>query len=194
MNASRSSGIALIEVLVVLVILAIGIMGAVGMQLTAMRTAQESAFHTTATLLASDMAEKMRSNFRQMGPGKDLSPYLQVDHAFDGEQQAATTGLDCYSSPCNEGQLADFDIAEWLERVEATLPKARVKICVDSMPWNPASKALRWECTAPTLASHSSATVVIKIGWQTTALKQFSRPTSANSEMLPRIALSVPIA
>jgi len=55
------NGFSLIEVLIAVFVLALGVIGVAGMQLTAMRTSQQSAFQTTAVELPAEMADKMRA-------------------------------------------------------------------------------------------------------------------------------------
>ena len=53
--ASTEHGFSLIEVLISVFVLAVGVIGAAGMQLTALRTTQQSVFQTKALHLATEM-------------------------------------------------------------------------------------------------------------------------------------------
>src|SRR5690606_15894095 len=55
------NGFSLIEVLVAVFVLAVGVIGAAGMQLAALRTTQQSSFQTRALHLAAEMADYMRA-------------------------------------------------------------------------------------------------------------------------------------
>ena len=159
----NEDGFTLIEVLVALFVLALGVLGAVGMQMSAMRTRHESSLMSNAVHLASGLADQMRANTDQMGHGDAGNPYLNLryDAATDGApgQPAAL----CYSlgSNCSSAQLASFDIYELEQSLFATLPGARVVVCRDAQVWDGARAALSWQC-AGTIA----APIVIKLGWR----------------------------
>lgn len=73
---SRQQGFTLIEVLVAVVVLAIGLLGLAGLQATAVRSNNSAYMRSQATVLAYDIADRMRVN-RQAAPiyglcGKDV--------------------------------------------------------------------------------------------------------------------------
>ncbi|WP_019140511.1 type IV pilus modification protein PilV [Noviherbaspirillum massiliense] len=162
MKTRRENGISLLEVLVSIFVLSFGVIGAVGMQLTAMRTAQESAFHTAALQLATEMAEKMRANTEQMKLGDEENPFIAVDYAPTGEAEPGVPGKLCYSTHCDSAELADFDIYEWKKRINALLPHSRARICRDAA-WDAAQAQLTWACHP---GSGNSGPYVIKLGWR----------------------------
>lgn len=61
-SAQKSAGFSLIEVLVALVITALGIVGLVAAQLNALKFNQTADVRTHATLLAYDIADRLRAN------------------------------------------------------------------------------------------------------------------------------------
>jgi type IV pilus assembly protein PilV len=65
-NARGQRGISMIEVLVTIVIISFGLLGVAGLLATGLRNNQSSEWRTQASILAYDMAERMRSN-RQAG-------------------------------------------------------------------------------------------------------------------------------
>jgi type IV pilus assembly protein PilV len=164
MRKKGSNGFTLVEVLISVFVLALGVIGAAGMQLTALRTTQQSAFQTSALQLAAEMADKMRANDHQMKLADNSNPYLKVDYQSAAGSASADAGPSCYGagSSCIAGQLAQFDIDEWLKRIDTTLPAGRVLICRDATPWDSGINAFGWDCDA----SASNAPLVIKIGWQ----------------------------
>lgn len=155
----KSGGFSLIEVLISIFVLAVGVIGVAGMQLTALHTSQQSAFQTVALQLASEMADRMRANDAQMKLDDGANPFLFVDYKSSAEQSTASSKL-CYAAQCDNTELAKFDIHEWGKRVATSLPGGRALICRDSMPWDSAKGALKWECN-----TGNSAPVVIKLGW-----------------------------
>ncbi|WP_293763419.1 type IV pilus modification protein PilV [uncultured Aquitalea sp.] len=89
------AGFTMLEILVSIVILAIGLLGIAGMQLNNLRYSSLSASRAQASLLAEQMAERIRSN-----PGVDYS------------QVSSGTATNCYTASCTQTQRRDFDITE----------------------------------------------------------------------------------
>lgn len=88
-------GFTLLEVLVAIVILAIGLLGIAGLQLNNLRYSAQSAARAQASLLAEQMAERIRSN-----PAADYS------------QAASGTVSNCFTASCTSTQQRDFDLSE----------------------------------------------------------------------------------
>jgi type IV pilus assembly protein PilV len=163
MTKLTKNGFSLTEVLVSILVLAGGVIGSAGMQLTAMRTAQQSAFHTAALQLAAEMADRMRANDNQMREADSNNPFLAVDYNVGTDGEPAAPGVMCYAAACNDEQLAAFDIYEWQKHIQDALPGGRAVICGDSSPWDSPSKSFAWDCSA---GAGDGASLVIKLGWQ----------------------------
>jgi len=103
-KTSTQRGFTLIEVLVAIVILALGASGVASMQWQALRTARQSAFQTSATQFAVELAELMRAR---------RSPYL-------------------FSSLSEAG--ASADLQDWRQRLQQALPQAKAVACRDRNP------------------------------------------------------------
>lgn len=166
MKASTENGFSLIEVLVAVFVLAVGVIGAAGMQLAALRTSQQSSFQTRALHLAAEMAEAMRANVGQMKRADAGNAYLHVDYRAAANAAPPVSAVSCYGidAQCNADELAQFEIAEWLRRLATALPGGRARICRDATPWDEGGQRFRWECTAA--QGHALASIVIKIGWR----------------------------
>jgi type IV pilus assembly protein PilV len=186
MKTAPANGFSLIEVLIAVFVLALGVIGAAGMQLAALQTTQQAGFQTSAMHLAAEMADSMRANMRQMRLDDKDNPYLRVDHdaASTASQQNNCYGADGY---CDTQQLAEFEIAEWLQRLDAALPGGRVRICRDAVLWHAENSNFSWTCTDSTSVL---APIVIKIGWRekSSEAKTFLEGEKAFS---PAIALTV---
>lgn len=156
-SKAAQQGFSMVEVMVSILVLTVGVLGAAGMQLGALRTSQQSGLQTSALHLAGDLADRIRANIDQMGLEDGLNPYLGVEVA--GAAGAGVPGS-CYTMACNGMQLAAFDLDDWQRRLSTSLPGARAVICRDSAPWDSARRALRWSCD-----EEDGAAVVIKIGW-----------------------------
>ncbi|QDZ27263.1 type IV pilus modification protein PilV [Noviherbaspirillum sp. UKPF54] len=163
MGKSTKNGFSLIEVLVSIVVLALGVLGAAGMQLAAMRTAQQSAIQTFAFQLAAEMAGAMRAGHGRLLQENGADPFIGLDYQSVADGDLQTPAKLCYGIECNAQELAEFEMYEWKTRVKEALPGGRIVVCRDSSPWSSAARALTWNCDG---AVDSTAPVVIKLGWQ----------------------------
>jgi type IV pilus assembly protein PilV len=162
MHPTSQQGFSLIEVLVSVLVLGIGIIGAAGMQLNAMRTAQQSAFQTAALTLAGDIADKMRANDQLMKQADQANPFIGIDYSTKTEPSAPRTSCYGANANCSAQQIASFDIYEWMRRMKDVLPEARAVVCRDATPWDSAANAYRWDCSG----AGADVPLVVKIGWQ----------------------------
>ena len=161
MRGTNAGGFTLIEVLVAVLLLAIGIAGAAGAQLSAMRTRHGTGLMTTAVQLAGSLADRMRANPAQLLAG-DASVYAQLryDAARDGPPPPAS--VHCYAGgDCGSAQMAQFDMAEVQAALHSQFPGGRIVVCHDAAIWDEGRAALSWDCTAG-----AGAPLVIKLGWR----------------------------
>lgn len=118
----NNSGVGMIEVLVTLVILSIGLLGLAALQLTGLRSNSSAGARSAATMLANDMADRMRANPKAV----NNNDFANIDTAtincntlpnpycsdyYDGTHNVA-------AQPCTVDQLAAFDINVWYCGVE----------------------------------------------------------------------------
>lgn len=101
----RQAGTTLIEVLVTLIVLAIGLLGLAGLQASSIQSNQSAYYRSQATLLASDMADRMRAN---------RSATLAGAYTFSFPASSASHAV--------SGTQAQKDRAEWLNRLASVLP------------------------------------------------------------------------
>ncbi len=160
---SCAAGFSLVEALVAIVVLAIGVIGAAGLQLAAFRTAQQSAYQTSALQIASEMADAIRTINQHLKQAGSASPFSQVSYQSTGDGDLPMPPKLCYAARCDAEELAQFELYEWKSRVHAALPGGRLLICHDASPWDSGKKSLSWDCTG---TSESTAPLVIKVGWQ----------------------------
>ncbi|NHZ82808.1 type IV pilus modification protein PilV [Massilia sp. CCM 8695] len=156
-----AGGFTLTEVLVAVLLLAVGILGALGLQVAALRTRQGISLMSRGVQLATSLAERMQANAGQMRRDDLGNPYLQLRYdAADGTPPPAPAG--CYGAgSCSSAQLAQFDIADTVAALHAGFPGGRIAVCRDATVWDDGRRALAWEC-----ASAAGAPVVIKLGWR----------------------------
>ena len=179
-------GSSLVEVLVSLLLLALGLLGASIVQLNALRARHESALLSAGVQLAAGMAERMRANSVLMYGPDGGNPYLNVAYAAADGADAGGGAPDCFGAvACSGAELAQFDIAEWKQQLQAALPGARLRICRDAPAWDAAAQGLHWECSGG-----KGAPIVIKLGWRG-RLPDGSPAVNGAGESLPRLAFQL---
>jgi len=116
---SAARGFSLIEVLVSMFIVSMGILALAGLLQSASRYGKMSELRSTATLLANDIADHIRSN-----PGGATGNFYNVTNAFPATaayDSRKTPGDQC-TAACDPDELAYVDLAIWSARALATLP------------------------------------------------------------------------
>ena len=117
---ARESGFSLVEVLVAMFVVAMGILALAGLLQAATRYSKMSELRSTATLLANDIADRMRAN--PVGAQLGDTGYDLTDRTFPTPAPPAHAA--CASeSPCDPSGLARADLADWTARLRATLPQ-----------------------------------------------------------------------
>lgn len=186
----ETAGFSLVEVLVAIVILTFGLLGMVGMQAASLHANREAQLQSAAVVLSRELADMIRGNKAVGVLSGTANPYLGT---FNSPLAAATPSycLNVASGTCTDTtDIANAEMTEWLARVDAELPGARVVSCFDSAPFD-SSGLPQWDCT-----SGAGAVIVIKIGWtrgstdkSKTGAAALERATDTNSK--PSIVLPV---
>lgn len=150
----------MIEVLVSIVVLTFGMLGVVGMQSAALRSNTEARLQSTGIVLARELADTIRGN-KAIGILTGTSNPFLVDLQSPLIAPSASYCLNVASGTCTTNtDVANAQLTEWLARVQAELPGARVKSCYDTTPYDSTTGLPQWACTAG-----AGAAIVIKIGW-----------------------------
>lgn len=183
----NQSGFSLLEVLISVIILSFGILGMVGMQAAALQANRDARLQSVAVSFARELAEMMRGN-RTIALLPNANPYLVDLTSSPGTPLAAANPSYCLNvaastTPCviagatplaNSTALANAQMTEWLARLDTELPGARVRVCIDSAPFDASGNAA-WACT-PT---GTGANTVVKIGWTRSSTDR--TPNNANA-------------
>jgi type IV pilus assembly protein PilV len=106
-------GMTLIEALVALLILSIGLLGVAGLQMQALRSNHGAHLRSQATVLAHDIADRMRAN-------RDAA--LADPSAYNVAIGVVPGGA----------ALADFDVVAWKQALADVLPAGDGAIVVDA--------------------------------------------------------------
>ena len=117
---ARGGGFSLVEVLVAMFVVAMGILALAALLQASSRYAKMSELRSSATLLANDIADRMRAN--SVGAQLGVLGYDSVEKAFP-TTVAAPHAACTVDAPCGPTDLARADLADWTARVRATLPK-----------------------------------------------------------------------
>lgn len=104
-------GATLIEVLIAILILSIGLLGLAGLQVTSVQSNYSAYYRSQATLLAYDLADRMRANRTAA-----LGTTYVVDYPTSSSSNSVT------------GTQAAKDKAEWLNALALQLPGGTGKV------------------------------------------------------------------
>jgi type IV pilus assembly protein PilV len=116
----REAGFSLVEVLVAMLVASLGILALAVLLQASTRYAKIGQLRATATLLASDIADRIRAN--PAGSEAGTGDYDLTDEAFPSPLPPPHSP--CSSdAPCDSASLAQLDLARWAARVRATLPQ-----------------------------------------------------------------------
>lgn len=158
----QERGFSLIEVLIAILVLSIGLLGMVGMQFASLQSNRDARLQSTAADLAREMAEMMRGNKAVAVQSGTSNPYLGD---YSSSPLAPSTTSYCLAvanhNCADNTEIARAELTEWLARVDAALPGARVVICRDDAPYDSSGKP-QWACTN---SGTSNPVNYIKIGW-----------------------------
>ena len=112
----RQLGFSLLEVMISIAILSIGLLGLARLQATGLFHNQSAYQVSQATVLAYDIADRMRSNTSTTG--NYLTSFMTLAAATAaGAVEGCTT-----TSGCSGTQMAQTDLQEWSAALSAALP------------------------------------------------------------------------
>lgn len=131
---SRQAGATLIEILVSVLVIALGLLTMASVQSNSVKFQKTSEFRAIATLLASDLADRMRAN--QLGveaqsysvPSESFSDGLLTANNEGAKQACGAIVNGTIDEPCNPEPMAAQDLFEWRSRLRASLPNAAVHV------------------------------------------------------------------
>lgn len=132
-------GFTLIEVLITVFVLAVGLLALAALQTRSLRDTAAAQMRSTATLLAYDIADRMRAN------ATGLSGYVRTDTGaitLTVPGKLCTAASDIPANVCTATELASADLYQWLLTLtdgRNGLPDARATIVCDGGDCNVAT-------------------------------------------------------
>lgn len=143
LKPTRTSGFTMVEFLVSIVVLSIGLIGLAGLQLTSLRDNTRAYMRSQASILTSDLADRVRAN--------TITNYTTV---------TASENSTCLTAPgCTATQMAQQDLFEWNNNLLTELDNGAGLICVDSTP-NDGTSLVSPAC------DNAGVNFAVKIWWQ----------------------------
>jgi type IV pilus assembly protein PilV len=128
----RDHGFSLIEVLVALVVLSVGLLGLAALQSTATQFNASAYMRSQATILAYDMADRIRAN---------------RETALTGGYTSAYPGVLPACNAAIAGTVAQQDLAAWRRALVCTLPNGNGAVAFDGDATNGGvlTISVRWD-------------------------------------------------
>ena len=149
----------LLEVLVSIIICSIGLLGLAALQIVSLRNSTHSYMRSQATLLAQNIADRMRVNLPGVVGGSYHMTTVPDDPGFN-----CSTTFPLNQLSCDKDQMAQVDLYEWTTSVRNILLNGTGIVCVDSVkdsyftPDDP-------QCDTPTMPPPAGSIYAIKIAW-----------------------------
>lgn len=141
------AGFSLLEALIGVVIIGLGFIGVAGLQLSALKDTQTSRNVTTATVLARDMADRVR-----------MSGVAVAAYNFASAAPTATVNCVGTANICSGADFFSTQYANWVARVKTQLVGGDGIICRDASP-NDGTPA------APACTNAATDPLVVKVWW-----------------------------
>ena len=120
----RQRGATLIEVLVSFLIISFGMLALLALQNNAIQYNKTTEYRSLATMLATDLAERMRANREQaIGGAYDMNGSSTPPDELPGRVACATP-----PATCTAAELAAQDVSEWQRLLFINLPGGRAHV------------------------------------------------------------------
>ena len=120
---ARQRGATLVEVLIAMLLMSFGVLAMTAMQAHAIQHSQTTDSRARATLLAHDLADRMRANTAPLG---DWGTYDLSAAAASAASAAPPSADACQGSAvCSFDEMAAADLAQWQQQLAGSLPQGR---------------------------------------------------------------------
>ena len=105
-RGSLANGFGMLEFLIALLLFSTGLLGLLSAQMAGKRAIHDAAQRSVATVLASDILARIRSNSGQVNA-------YQAQDIGDTSRRLAEPVADCEATDCTPLQLSEFDLWQW---------------------------------------------------------------------------------
>ena len=112
---SSTQGFTLIEVLIAVLVLSIGLLGLASLQANSLRNNYSAYMRSQASILANDMADRIRANPGTPPANTPLGIYGSLTGPI-------SSGADCELTTCTPDELAGYDSRKWYGNLALFLP------------------------------------------------------------------------
>ncbi|AFJ03458.1 Type IV fimbrial biogenesis protein PilV [Methylophaga frappieri] len=119
----KQKGFTLLEIMIAVFILALGVLALAYLQSSSLKTNQSAQFRSTASIMASDILERMRAN-----PEAARDPEAAGDDAYN---TALNVDPNTNDGICPASPAVRRDICQWLVLLEEELPEGDGSIDCD---------------------------------------------------------------
>lgn len=114
-------GASLIETMVALFVLAIGLLGFAALLTNSLTMNQRAFTLSQAVFIANNLTERIRMN-------RDSA----ASYGILKTQELSGTPTDCTSNTCTATQMAQWDLKEWFDLLESSIPGADAEITIST--------------------------------------------------------------
>jgi type IV pilus assembly protein PilV len=185
----KALGFTMLEALIAVLILAVGVLSVANLLIKSYRFTQQAGYDAMGQQLAATMADRIRLNSAQQTASDayvfDTQTASSVSVPINFYQNGSSTGCTGPSSAVCAAATVNFDLAEWRNAVQGSLPRGRGVICHDN-PMYSATKGFDWPCT-----NSASDPLVVKVGWVSRLSAADQGTSVAASEVLADTASGV---
>lgn len=128
-------GFSMVEVLVSMLIIMFGLLGIVGMQLTALSNTDAARYNSVAAVFASDLASRIQGNLAYWATPPNVLAVASQNGSLSiagGPTPSFMPAPDCSLAPCSQSDMAYFDLSRWGGNLISTLPGASANLQCNS--------------------------------------------------------------
>ena len=123
----------MIEILVAVLIVTFGILAMAALQANSVRYNKTSEMRSVASLLAKDMADRMRANIAGVKAGNyNLTPGNYADAVTATLNAGLAAPPSCAATSCTPQEMANIDLAQWRRNLFFGLPQTAAYIQYDT--------------------------------------------------------------
>ena len=160
--SKQERGFSLLEVLIALLVLSVGLLGIAGLQTVSLRFNHQSYERTQATVLISEIFEKIAAN-----------PVAARSGSFDAVADTDTSASFSYGpcpTSCTPTQLAAFDLFRWKQSIEDPRRLAQGRGTITRIPDPDGPTAHVYEVTINWVENNLTMTQSMRMRTQRTQL------------------------